>query len=69
MGPGLWTAEIPFADKLPYRLRVNETLLLLVFFAGCQQGGGQIMRTLSGKSVRGYPDSPVWRRHTELLDL
>ena len=51
-GPGLWTAQIPFADKLPYPLQVNESLLLLVLVAGCQQASGQIMRTLSGKSVR-----------------
>ena len=55
-GPGLWTAKvgdsIPLLRRLPYALKVNDSLLLLVLVAGCEQVSGQIWRTLTGNSVR-----------------
>ena len=50
-GPGLWTAILPFTKSLPLPLSLSDALLILVAFAACQQAGGQISRTLSGKSV------------------
>lgn len=46
-GPEVWLHDLQHVvPRLPFHLKANDALLLLVFFCACQQLGGQTWRTL-----------------------